>query len=77
MMYKLLESDGMGYWNIHTEWLTKEEAEEMRDEYAQYFPESDWIIKPHERGEKYKGAEFRNTPRGACDGWNDIYPDRD
>lgn len=75
MMYKLLESDGMGYWNIHTEWLTKEDAEEMRDRHAKYFHDSDWIIEPHDDGDEYKGAEFRNTPIDACDGWEDIYPD--
>jgi hypothetical protein len=72
MMYKLLESDDMGYWNIHTEWLTKEDAEEMRDRHAKCFPDSDWIIEPHDDDDKYKGGTFRNTPRTACDGWEDI-----
>lgn len=71
-MYKLLEGNGRGYFNIHTKWLTKEEAELMRDEHAQDFPDSDWIIEQHDDEPK----EERHYNENACDGWEDIYPDR-
>lgn len=76
-MYKLLESDGMGYFNTHTEWLTREEAESMRDEYAKDFPDSDWIIELHHEDDIDNDEMFRHIPSDACDGWEDIYPSRD
>jgi len=76
-MYKLLESDGMGYFNTHTEWLTKVEAESMRDKHAKDFPDSDWIIEPHEEDSPENRGMFRDIPSDACDGWEDIYPNRD
>ena len=76
-MYKLLESDGMGYFNTHTEWLTKEEADTMRDEHAKDFPDSDWIVQRHEEDDAHNRGMFRDIPADACDGWEDIYPDRD
>lgn len=75
-MYKLLESDGMGYFNTHTEWLTKEEAEQMRDEHAKDFPDSDWIIEPHHEDDADNRGVFRDIPADACDGWEDFFPDR-
>ena len=69
-MYKLLESDGMGYFNTHTEWLTIEEAESMRDEHAKDFPESDWIIEQQDD----EPPNERHYNEDACDGWEDIYP---
>jgi len=74
-MYKLLESDGQGYFNLHTDWLTKKEAEEMRNHHAKTFPNQDWIIEPHRDEERHKVVRY--TPRDAADGWEDIYPDRE
>jgi hypothetical protein len=76
-MYKLLESDGMGYFDTHTDWLTKEEADEMRARYARLFPHQDWIIEPHEDDDADSRGVFRNTPNHACDGWEDFFPNRD
>jgi len=73
-LYKLLESDGYGYFNLHTGGLDKKTAEEMRNDHAETFPDSDWIIE--EDDEYEKNNEFRNVSREACDGWEDIYPDR-
>lgn len=72
-MYRLLESDGMGYFNTHTDWLTKEEAEEMRDKHAEDFPDSVWMIEEYDAIEN----EPRYIPHDACDGWEDMFPDRD
>lgn len=74
-LYKLLESDRNGYFNLHTGWIDKETAEEMRDRYARLFPDSDWIIEEHHEEDTI--ASIRNTPKDACDGWEDMYPDRD
>jgi hypothetical protein len=73
-LYKLLESDGYGYFNLHTGGLEKKEAEEMRDQHAETFPDSDWIIE--EDNEYGKNEQFRNVSRDVVDGWEDIYPDK-
>jgi hypothetical protein len=73
-LYKLLESNGYGYFNLHTGGLDKKTAEEMRDDYAETFPDSDWIIE--EDNEYEKRSEFRNVSRNVVDGWEDMYPDR-
>ena len=73
-LYKLLESDGYGYFNLHTGGLDKKTAEEMRDQHAETFPNSDWIIE--EDNEYEKNEQFRNVSRDVVDGWEDIYPDR-
>jgi hypothetical protein len=68
--FKLLESDGEGYFNTHTEWLTKEEAIVMLNEYAKDFPNSEWMIEQHDD----ELQEERHYNEKACDGWEDIYP---
>ena len=75
-MYKLLESDGTGYFNLHTKDLTRQEAEQMRDEYAKDFPDTDWIIMPHDEYDDKPEREYRNS-RYDADGWEDFFPDRD
>lgn len=70
-MYKLMESDGMGYFNTHTKWLTWEEAVSMREEHVKDFPDSDWII---EDDDSEPQQEERYYNENACDGWEDIYP---
>ena len=74
-LYKLLESDGYGYFNLHTGGLDKKIAEEMRDRHAETYPDSDWIIE--EDNEYEKKSEFRNVSKDVVDGWEDIYPNNE
>jgi hypothetical protein len=77
MLYKLLQSDGDGYFHIHTEYLERKEADEMLEHYAKTFPDSDWMIESHERDDVKRDDDVMNIPKDACDGWEDIYPDRE
>jgi len=76
-LYKLLESDGYGYFNLHTGGLDKKTAEEMRDHHAETFPDSDWIVEEDNEYDANRREEFRNVSKNVIDGWEDIYPDRD
>lgn len=60
-MYKLMESNS-GYSLAHTKGLTKQEADTMRDEHAETFPDNDWWVQQHDKDDEK-----------ACDGWEDIY----
>lgn len=72
MMWKLLEQDDLGYFLIHTEWLTKKEAEELRDHYANTYPDLVFTIEPHDVGDKPYEDEIRND--NSVDGWEDLFP---
>ena len=70
-MYKMLEQDESGYFNSHTEWLSKEEAEKLRDHYAKTFPDLVFIIEPHDVGDEPYEEDIRND--NAVDGWEDLF----
>ena len=69
--YKLMESDG-GYFVIHTKGLTKQEADKMRDEHAQTFPDNEWWVQEHDEDDD-REEEPKRYNNDACDGWEDIY----
>jgi hypothetical protein len=70
-MYKLMESSE-GYFVIHTKGLTKAEADEMRERHAGLFPESTWLVKPHNEDDDME-QQSRHYNDRAVDGWEDIY----
>lgn len=69
--YKLLEIDENGLFDIHAKWLSKEDAESMRDDLAKDSPNSYWMIIQQYSDEQPES--FRSIPLDACDGWEDIY----
>jgi len=69
MRYKVLESDGMGYFNLHTKDLNKKEAIELQTRLKNYFPQYDYIIEQYE----HKTKKYRSYNNNAVDGWEDIY----
>jgi len=74
MMYKLLEQDNdSGYFYVHTHWLSKKDAEELRDHHAKTFPDIVWIIEPHDEGDE--PYEEKHYNENACDGWEDMFPE--
>lgn len=70
-LWKLMESNG-GYSVIHSKGLSEDEADIMRDEYAEMFPDSDWWTQVHDEDDD-KEEEERHYNENACDGWEDIY----
>ncbi len=72
-MYKLMEGDDLGYFNAHTEWLTKQEAEQLLEHYVNTYPDIVWMIEPHDEGDKPYEEEIRND--NAVDGWEDMFPE--
>jgi hypothetical protein len=68
--YKLLEGDGMGYFNLHTGNMSLDEAKEMLTRHQNFFPETDWIIEEDEEEEKRKKRSYNNR---AVDGWEDLF----
>ncbi len=72
MMWKLLEQDNLGYFNSLAEWLSKKEAEDLREHYAKTFPNLVFIIEQHDEGDKPYEEEIRND--NAIDGWEDLFP---
>lgn len=69
MRYKVLESDGMGYFNLHTKDLGKKDAIELRIRLSNTFPQYDYIIEECEQ----KPKKYRSYNNNAIDGWEDIY----
>jgi hypothetical protein len=67
--FKVLESDNQGYFNIHTQDLTKAEATELRDRLKGYFPHYDYIIEEYTPQPK-KYGRYNDK---AVDGWEDIH----
>ena len=71
-MYKLMESVN-GHDEVHTEWLEKKDAEEMRDRHNECFPEFDYWICEHD--EEDMPTEFGVRSSHSIDGWEDFFPD--
>ena len=67
--HKLMESDGQGYFNVHTDGLDKNDANEMLKRYSSTFPQYDYYIE--EYNDKPKRQRYYNNK--AVDGWEDIY----
>jgi hypothetical protein len=74
-LFKVMESAG-GYSEIHTEWLTLDEADVLRLELADTFTESDFWIQHHTEQEldEYRNQENRIYNNNAVDGWEDMFP---
>ena len=58
--------------DTHTDFLTFEEASEMEGEYMKDFPDNNYWIQPTFSTPK-EGDTYKNTPRGAADGWEDLH----
>jgi len=67
--FKVLESDNQGYFNLHTDDLTKAEASELRDRLAGYFPQYNYIVEEYTPQPK-SNRRYNNK---AVDGWEDLY----
>lgn len=72
MNYKLMQEVD-GYPSVHTEDLNEKEANEMLQRHRNFFPESYWWIEPYEESEKAEHYYNRDVPRGAVDGWEDLF----
>ena len=70
--FKLMEIVD-GYCEVHTEWLTKEEADEMLQRHSECFPDIHFYTQQHDGSETPLDKTYRVTPSDACDGWEDIY----
>jgi hypothetical protein len=73
-LFKVMVS-AEGFAEIHTEWLTLEEADELRLDLANTFPDNDYWIQHHtdeDWDEKYKRERSYND--NAVDGWEDMFP---
>jgi hypothetical protein len=62
-----------GYSEIHTEYLSQDEAEKLADELREMFPEYQYYSQQVEYVEKVE----RHYNENAVDGWEDLYPDKD
>lgn len=69
-LFKLMTSDG-GSISIQEKDLTKQEAQEMRDQYEGYYPDQDWWIMPHNESDYYQ--EPKRYSSNAVDGWEDLF----
>jgi hypothetical protein len=69
MRYKVLEYDGMGYFNLHTKDLNKQEAIDLLNRLRKTFPQHCYIIEEY----KHKPKRYVKYNTNAVDGWEDIY----
>jgi hypothetical protein len=73
-LFKVIESAD-GFSEIHTKWLTLEEADELRKDLAETFPDNDFWIQHHTDEEIQElDQENRNYNDNAVDGWEDMFP---
>lgn len=73
-LFKVMESAD-GFSEIHTKWLTLEEADELRKDLAETFPDNDFWIQHHTDEEIQElDQENRIYNDNAVDGWEDMFP---
>lgn len=74
-LFKVMVS-AEGFAEVHTLWLTLEEADELRLDLANTFPDNDYWIQHHsdEEIEQRDREENRIYNDRAVDGWEDFFP---
>jgi len=73
-LFKLMvEHEGYPY--IEMDDLSLEEATKEEAHFKKLFPENNYWIEESSGSPEPKPHRF--IPRGAADGWNDLYPDYD
>ena len=73
-LFKVIES-AEGFSEIHTKWLTLEEADELRKDLAETFPDNDFWIQHHTDEEIQElDQENRIYNDRVVDGWEDMFP---
>lgn len=68
--WRLMQSDGEGYFDTHTDGLSEESAREMLARHQKCFPNTDWYIEEYTE----EPREERTHNESAVDGHEDLYP---
>jgi hypothetical protein len=71
-MYALLEETSTGV-EVHTNWLSLEEAELMRVRHEELYPDATWSIEPHFDSEPFVKHRNCDVPMDLTDGFEEDY----
>jgi len=71
-MYALIERTSTGT-EVHTNWLSLEEAELMRVRHEELYPEGEWSIEPHLDSDPFVDHDNCDIPMDLWDGFSDIF----